>query len=468
MADPTLSGPSAGEPERAETNASLRSPLGGPFSGMFRALRHANFRNFLIGQGISVIGTWMQTTAMGWLVWRLTSSEEALGFFYFIGRIPALLVTPIAGVLADRYSRFRLVMWAQILQLAQAMVLAVMTLSGHEPLWALAVLAVLLGVFSAIDVPARQSFMIELVGRDDLANAIPLNSGVFNLARVIGPALAGGLVALIAKLTSIHPEGFCFLLNGVSYVAIIWQLVRMRLPRRVPEPRKGSVGDDLRQAFAFVRRHEAVRSILLYMAIVSAFGYAHSVVLPAVAKKVLGHDVGGFGVLLSASGLGAIFGAAFLARRIDIGGLGFGRVIAASGLMVGLGLILFSFSKTFWLSVALLVPAGAGMMVQSAASNTLLQQVTPDHLRGRVISFFSVVFLGLFPIGGLFMGWAAGQFGPLLAIRAGGIVCTVGGIVLLSRVSRIRTSIAELTEACAPSLQLGKSAPPSERPKQTP
>lgn len=414
--------------------------------GTFRALRHKNFRDFFIGQAISVVGTWMQITALSWLIWRLTNDEALLGIFNFISRIPAIVVTPIAGVLADRYSRHKLVVWAQILQMAQALALAALVIFGVEDLWTLGALAFMLGIFSAVDIPARQSFMIELVGREDLSNAIPLNSGAFNLARIIGPVVAGGLVGLFARFRLIHPEGFCFLVNGLTYIYVIYVLVRMRLPPRLFQPPVGSVRQNLAQAWKFILSHEAVLAVILYMAVVSMFGYAHSVILPAVATDVLGRRAGGFGILLGASGLGALFGALFLARRIDIKGTGYGRVISISGIVLGLGLALFSVSRSFWLSAALLVPAGAGMMVQSAATNTLLQQVVPDNLRGRVISFFSLFFVGLFPIGGLILGWLASWFGPLLPIFLGGAACTLGGVVLMSRLPSFRASVARLAQ----------------------
>jgi MFS family permease len=439
----------------------MESPL--RLGGTFRALRHKNFRNFFIGQAISVIGTWMQTTALGWLVWRLTYSEEMLGFFNFIGRIPAIIVTPLAGVLADRYSRHKMVLWAQILQMAQALALASLTLAGIEHLGVLGTLAFMLGIFSAIDIPARQSFLIQLVGREDLANAIPLNSGAFNLARVLGPVVAGALVALFARYELLHPEGVCFLINGLSYIIVIGALVRMKLAPPTFKRQSGSVGQNLAQAWRFVMEHEAVLLVLLYMAVVSMFGYAHSVILPAMTSEVLGKQAGGFGILLGASGLGALFGAIFLARRADLKGVGYGKVIASSGLVLGVALVLFSISKNFWLSAGLLVPAGAGMMVQSAATNTLLQQVTPDHLRGRIISFFSLFFVGIFPIGGLLLGWIAGAAGSPTAMLLGGGVCAIGALMLILRLPQFRESVERLTKLIEDS-EGGSTTP--EQPKE--
>lgn len=406
--------------------------------GTFRALAHKNFRDFCIGQSISLTGTWVQITALGWFIWELTGSPAMLGLIQFVARIPTLFFTPLAGVLADRYSRHRIVLLTQCFAMVQALALAALALSGRAEVWSVAALALLLGVITAFDVPARQSFAIELVGRRDLSNAIALNSFLFNFARIVGPPMAAGLVFL-------YSEGVCFAVNGLSYTIVIALLLRMRMAPRTYDLQKGGFFQSFNEGLKFATSNHAVRDVLLYMGLVAMLGYTHAAVLPAVAGDVLGREVGGFAWLLAASGLGAMVGALFLARYA--GALGYPRVIAFAGVMLGIGLVVFSFSRVFWLSVVLLFPAGAGMMIQSAATNTLLQQLVPDRMRGRVISLFSTVFLGSIPIGSLILGTLAERIGPLVAIRLGGIVCLGGGLVLVTRLKLIEASVRRLRES---------------------
>lgn len=407
-----------------------------PQGGTFRALRHRNFRDYFTGQAVSLIGTWVQTTAIAWLVWRLTGSNAQLGWINFIGRIPALFVSPVIGVFVDRHSRRALTILAQQLQMAQALMLALLTLGGWITIHWIEALSFLLGLCAALDVPARQALMIELVGKEDLPNAIPLNSGLFNLCRAIGPLIAGLFLGLGVS------EGICFLANGLSYVVVIWLLMRMDLPDKRFPRQEGNVAQHIGEALVFVRQHTAVRDSLLYMAIVGMFGYGHSVVLPSIADEVMGRDAGGFGILLGASGAGAILGAVYLAR----GALALqpGVRIVISGSILGASLILFSFTRTFWLATFLLVPAGAGMMVQSAVTNTLLQTVVPDHLRGRIMSFYSTVFLGLFPVGCLIIGFVAEKFGPMFSIRLAGCLCVGGAVILFARSRSFQASVDRL------------------------
>jgi len=415
--------------------------------GILRALRHPPYRAFFAGQSISLIGTWAQTTAMGWLVWRLTQSPAMLGLITFVGRIPALIFTPAAGVIADRYPRYRLVLMAQVLAMTQAMVLASIVLFGEPTLATLAWLAGALGIITAVDIPARHAFVIELVGKVDLANAIVLNSLIFNAARIIGPMVAGGVIWSLARwapetISDALPEGLCFLLNGLSYTVVIGLLLRIKLPRRSRPAAAGNAARDFAEALRFVGSRPALLDVLVYMGVVSTLGYTHAVIFPQVAQETFGHDAAGYSGLLSATGAGAFVGALALARGADI--LRSGRMIPLAGSTLGASLIVFSLTRRYEMALALMVLPGAAMLLQSTGTNAFIQLHVPDHFRGRVMGLFSVMFLGFYPIGSLLMGKLAEVLGPMSAIRLGGAVCLGGGLVLLARMPRIRASAEQL------------------------
>ncbi len=393
-----------------------------PRSGLpatLRALKHRNFQLFFGGQLISVTGTWMQTVALSWLVYRLTGSTLLLGTVGFASQIPILLVAPLGGTMADRHDRQRIVIGTQVASMVLAFVLAALTLTGKVQVWHILVLATLLGVANAFDIPARQAFLGDMVGKEDLMNAIALNSTLFNGARILGPAVAGVLVATIG-------EGWCFFANAVSYVAVIVGLMMMRVRRPVQKPPSGSPLTHILEGFRFVAHTRPIRAILLLLGLVSLVAMPYTVLMPVFADRILHGGARGLGILMSATGVGALLAALALASRTRVRGLGRWVAYACGGF--GVALILFASSRSFWLSAALLVPAGFCMMLQMASSNTLVQTMAPDHLRGRVMSVYSMMFMGLAPFGALMGGALADRLGAPLTVAMGGVAC-VGGAV---------------------------------------
>ena len=378
---------------------------------------------------VSFTGTWMQSTAQSWLIYRLTGSPWLLGLVAFAGQVPIFLFAPVGGVLADRHSRHRLIILTQVLSMAQALVLAALTLSNQVTVGAVITLALLLGMINAIDLPTRQSFMVELVTKEDLMNAIALNSSMINGARIVGPALAGLIVAWVG-------EGFCFLFNGLSYVAIIAGLLAMKVGGREVKKPAGSALSDLKEGFLYTRRTRTVRAVLLLVAFVSIFGLSYIVLMPIFAEEILRGGARSLGTLLSAAGLGALGGALTLAARREVQGLG--RVVAASVAALGLLLVMFSFSRSLFLSAALLVPIGFTLMLQMSASNTLLQTMVPDRLRGRVMSFYSMSLMGMAPFGSLLAGGVAARLGATGTIRLGGALCLLGALVFGLRLPALK------------------------------
>lgn len=407
-----------------------------PRTRALRALQHDNFRHFYEGQAISLIGTWVQNTALSWLVWRTTHSATKLALITFGMQIPNLILAPMAGALADRYSRHRMVIVTQIMLMLQALGLATCVLLGHHEFAILMAFALMIGVCVSFDIPARQSLVIELAGREDLPNAIALNSLLFNCARAIGPAIAGPLLVFFS-------EGWFFLVNGLSYIVVIGLLFKMKLKPRVMHPRRGNLVQNVVEALSFVRRYTAIRDTLLNVSFISLFGIPHMVILPAVAERALGStDPTGYSMLMTASGTGAVIGA-FLLARGSIDGKS-ARAIPVAGFAFGAALLCFSFSRVLWLSMLLLIPAGITLMAQTVGTNTFIQSLVPDRFRGRVMSFYAMMFLGILPLGSLLMGSLADRIGPLLAIRIGACVVLGGSLFLLSRLKKTHASMEEL------------------------
>jgi MFS family permease len=402
---------------------------------VLRALAHRDFRLFIGGQLVSLIGTWMQGVAQSWLVYRLTGSSVLLGLVGFVGQIPVLLLSPLGGSLADARSRHRIIIVTQAVAMLLASALAGLTLAGRVQLWHIFALAGLLGVVNAFDIPARQSFLVQLVGRDDLMNAIALNSSMFNAARIVGPAIAGVLVAAVG-------EGWCFFLNGVSYLAVLAGLLLMH-PKPQPDRPKGETPlGRIVEGFVFVARTAPIRTILLLLGLVSLAGVPYSVLMPIFADRILHAGARGLGILMGASGCGALLGALTLASRREVRGLG--RWIMWATAAFGGGLIAFALCRHFWLSTALLVPVGFAMIVQTASSNTLVQAMVPDELRGRVMAVYSMMFMGMAPFGALLAGLVAGRYGAPAAVAAGGLACIAGAIALGLRLPELRVSAREL------------------------
>jgi MFS family permease len=383
-----------------------------------RALRHRNFQLFFSGQLISLTGTWMQSVAQAWLVYSMTKSALLLGTVGFASQIPVFLVAPFGGITADRVNRQRLVIATQTASMILAGILAWLTLTHRVHVWHIFLLAGLLGVVNAFDIPGRQSFLIDMVGKEDLMNAIALNSSMFNGARVIGPAVAGILVARIG-------EGWCFAANAISYIAVLIGLLLMKV-RSVPRISNRSPIEDIIEGFRWVNRTKIIRSLLLLIGVVSLVGMPYTVLMPVFADKILHGGARGLGILMGATGVGALFGALTLAAKTGIKGLG--RWVTITCATLGISLFLFSFSTSFWLSAALLLPCGYSMMLQMACSNTLIQTIVPDHLRGRVMSLYSMMFMGMAPFGAFFGGALANRIGAPMTVAVGGIACVLGAI----------------------------------------
>ncbi len=424
MADPVQT-----TPETARTSSGAQPPA------LLRALRHRNFQLFFGGQLISLTGTWMQMVAQSWLVYRLTGSALLLGTVGFAGQIPVFLLAAAGGTVADRHNRHRVVIAAQASAMLLALVLAGLTLAGRVQVWQIVLLAALLGVVNAFDIPARQAFLVEMVGKEDLMNAIALNSSMFNGARVVGPAVAGLLVASIG-------EGWCFFANGISYLAVIAGLLLMKLaPQRVAD-RSASPLDHIAEGFRFAWRTEPIRALLLLIGLVSVVGMPYTVLMPIFADQILHGGPRGLGLLMGATGVGALAGALVLAARAGLTGLGRWVVLSSAGF--GASLILFSFSRWFWLSFVLLLPAGFAMMLEMAVSNTLIQAMVPDHLRGRVMAVYSMMFMGMAPMGALGAGVVAQKLGAPWTVAIGGAVCLVGAGIFARRLPGLRTQAQQL------------------------
>ncbi len=403
-----------------------------------RAFRHRNYRLFFGGQLISLTGTWMQSVAESWLVYRLTGSSALLGVSAFASQIPVFLFATIGGTVADRADRHRILVATQTASMILPFILAVLTLTHHVRVWHVFVLAACLGVINAFDIPARQAFVMDMVGREDLVNAIALNSSMVNGARVVGPSIAGLLVAAVG-------EGWCFLLNAISYIAVIVGLLLMRVEQPARPPRERSPWDETIEGFRFVARTAPVRALLLLLGMVSFAGMPYAVLMPVFAESILHGGPKALGVLMGCSGAGALAGALTLATRNGIQGLG--RWVMTAAAAFGASLILFSLSRTFWLSAVLLVPVGASMMVQMASSNTLIQSMSPNALRGRVMAVYSMMFMGMAPFGALWAGAVAERIGAPYTVAVGGCVCIAGAIVFGLRLPTLRGEARQLIVA---------------------
>jgi MFS family permease len=397
---------------------------------IFRALSHRNYRLFFGGQSISLIGTWMQQIAMSWLVYRLTHSAFLLGIVGFTGRIPTFLFAPLAGVLVDRWSRHRLLVITQILSTMQALILAFLVLTGMITVWHIIFLSLFLGFVNAFDVPVRQSFVVDMVEKEEhLGNAIALNSSMATSARLFGPSIAGILIATVG-------EGMCFLLNGLSFLAVIAALLAMKIPRRKREMQNRQVIQGLKEGFSYAFGFAPIRSLLLLLGLVSLMGMPYQVLMPIFAGKILHGGPHTLGFLMAASGCGALTGTIYLASRKGVRGLG--RIIVISSSLFGIGLITFSLSRVFWLSLLFMLLTGFGMMVQMASSNTVLQTIVEEDKRGRVMSFYAMAFMGMVPFGSLLAGSLANNIGAPYTVMIGGIACIFGSVMFAKKLPSLR------------------------------
>lgn len=401
-----------------------------PGPRLLRALRHRNYRLFFGGQSVSLIGTWITRIATSWLVYRLTGSALLLGVVGFCGQIPTLLLSPVAGVLVDRHDRHRILVITQVLSALQSLALALLALPGIITVGEILFLQVVQGVINAFDTPARQSFIVDMIDdRSDLPNAIALNSSMVNGSRIIGPSIGGVIIAAVG-------EGWCFMIDAISYVAVIASLIAMHVEKKPPREQNTRVVEELRAGFLYVAQSVPMRSALLLLALVSTMGMPYTVLMPAIASGVLHGGSHTLGFLMTASGLGALAGALYLASRSSV--LGLGRAMVLATIAFGIGLVGFSLSRVVWLSLLLLPIVGGGMMVETASTNTILQTIVEERMRGRVMSFYTMAFLGTAPLGSLLAGVAADRIGAPMTILFGGIACVAAGGWFATRLPSIR------------------------------
>ena len=404
----------------------------------FRALKHRNFQLFFAGQLVSLIGTWMQSTAQLWLVYKMTNSAALLGFFGFANQIPILFLASLGGYVGDRYNRHLGVIWTQTAALILSFVLAALTLLGVVRVWEIILIGFFAGIVNAFDVPIRQSFLIQMVGKEDLPNAIALNSSIFNSARVVGPAIAGFAITWVG-------EGWCFFLNGISFLAVIIALLMMRLKKFEPRVSKDSPLQNFVQGFRFAMSDRPIRSVLLLLSLMSFLGMQYSVFMPIFARDILHVGPSRFGWLMSSAGIGAVIGALHFAARTNYKGLV--ESIAATSATFALGLMFFSQSRIFWFSTAMLLIVGFSATSLMAATNTIVQSRVPDELRGRIMAVYATMFLGVQPLGALIAGGMAKRIGAPHALTAAGSICLIGSLIFLFRVVMRMDPGQESTEA---------------------
>ena len=422
-----------GSAETIEPPAAAEQRIEHRASHAWRALRHRNFQLFVGGQSISLIGTWMTRVATGWLVYRLTGSALLLGTVSFAGQIPTFLLAPFAGVWVDRLDRRQVLVWTQTLAMVQSLLLAALTLSGRVTVhWVLALSAVQ-GIINAFDMPGRQAFLVQMVeDRRDLGNAIAINSSMVNMARLIGPSLAGLVIAASS-------EGWCFLIDGISYLAVIASLLMMRVHIRAINRSSASMLHELHEGWNYVSRFVPIRTILSLFALVSLMGMPFVVLMPIFAARVLHGGPHTLGFLMGAMGSGALVAALSLAARRSV--LGLGRVIAVSAAVFGLGLIGFGLSQVFWLSMVMMLVAGFGMMQGMAASNTIIQTIVSEDMRGRVMSYYTIAFVGMSPFGSLLAGAMAHAAGAPRTVILNGAVVLLGAAWFVVRLPAVRRAI---------------------------
>jgi MFS family permease len=400
--------------------------------GLTRALAHRNYRLFFSGQSISLVGTWITRVATSWLVYRHTHSALLLGVVGFWGQIPSLVIAPFAGVFVDRWDRHKILVWTQVLSALQSLALAILALTNTITVAWIIILQVAQGIINAFDTPARQSFVVQMVDDPaDLPNAIALNSTMVNASRIIGPSIGGIIIAAVG-------EGWCFMIDAISYVAVIGSLLAMRVEPK-PIRVRGAMLDELRAGFKYVTGFAPVRTALTLLAIVATMGMPYTVLMPIIATNVLHGGAHTLGFLMTASGAGAVVGALYLASRQSV--IGLGRVMMFATMAFGAGLVVFGLTRVFWLALLVLPFVGGGMMVEMASTNTILQTITEEHLRGRVMAFYTMAFLGTAPIGSLIAGIAASRIGASNTIILGGVACIMGGIWLALRLPSIRAQV---------------------------
>jgi len=400
---------------------------------IFRALKYRNFRLFFIGQGISIVGTWMQQVAMGWLVYRLTSSPLLLGVVAFASQIPMFALTPLAGVMSDRLDRRRMIIFTQILSMIQALLLAFLTLTGAIAVWHIIVLGIFLGCINSFDIPSRQSFIVEMVEKkENLANAIALNSLMFNAARLVGPSIAGIIIGIAG-------EGVCFLLNGISFIAAIWALYSMNIRPRKVHGQDSHILEGLKEGLRYAYASLPIRFILTLLGVVSLMGMSYVVLMPVFAKDILKGGPSTFGLMMASAGVGALFATVYLAPRKNI--LRIAGMIPVFSSIFAVGLIAFSLSRALWLSLLLLAFTGFGIMAHMASSNIILQTIVDDDKRGRIMSLYAMAFIGVAPFGSLLTGGLASRIGATNTLIAGGFLCILASAIFAKKIPRMVSMI---------------------------
>ena len=416
----------------ASTPGAAAAP-GPGLSHAWRALRHRNFRLFFGGQSISLIGTWMTRVATSWLVYRLTKSSLLLGLVGFAGQIPTFLLAPLAGVIVDRIDRRKVLVWTQVLAMVQSLAMAWLTLSHRINIAEVLVLSAMQGVINAFDMPGRQSFMIRMVeDRADLSNAIAINSSMVNVARLLGPSLAGLLIAATS-------EGWCFLIDGVSYIAVIASLLMMRVAHEAPLYQGTTMVEQLRQGWVYVADSVPIRNILLLFSVVSLMGWPFMVLMPVFAAQVLHGGAHTLGFLMGAVGVGSLGSALSLVLRRSVRGLL--KMIPIAAAVFGVGLVCFGLSHNLWLSLPMMLITGYGMMQGTTASNTILQTLVDEQMRGRVMSYYTMAFVGMAPFGSLLAGTLAHTIGAPRTVIISGVACMIGSLWFWSRMTAVRAEM---------------------------
>lgn len=437
------------------------------FARLSRALRHRNYRLFFVGQGVSLIGTWLTRVALGWWVYRLTGSELVLGVTSFAAQIPTFLLAPFGGVVVDRYDRHRILVVTQALAMLQSVLLTLLALSSRQSVPLILALATFQGLINAFDTPARQAFLVEMVEtKDDLPNAIALNSSMVNGARLLGPSVAGVLIAAFG-------EAGCFAIDSVSYLGVLASLLAMRLPQKLRKVEARPVLLELTNGVRYVAREPALSKVLLVVALTSLTGAPYTTLMPVFAGEILGGGPYTLGFLMAGAGLGAVTGAVWLAGRPNV--LGLDRAVAAAVSTFGAALMAFALSRELWLSLPLVVVAGGGMMVALASSNTIVQTIVDEDKRGRVMSLYTMAFFGMVPFGALAFGSLAARIGAPWALFVGGALTTSGGLAFARALPSLRHHTRPIYErlgiiAVAPSgaATLAPKASPPERPTVSP
>ncbi len=409
------------------------SQRSGGLRNVFRALRHRNYRLFSAGQCISLVGTWMQYIAVSWLVYRLTNSAFMLGLVGFVGQLPTFVISPLAGVLGDRHNRRRMLIKIQSLAMLQAAILAFLVLSHQIQIWQIIALSAFLGIINSFDMTIRQAFTVELLDdREDLGNAIALNSTMLNAARLIGPSIAGLLIVSVG-------EGICFLLNAISYIAVIASLLVMRIPEGKVVAASRRILAELKEGFSYAANFPPIKWILLVLSLVSLMGVSYQTLLPVFTREIFQGGANMMGFFMTMAGFGALGGAIFLAARKNVRGLA--KIIAWTAGLFGLTLMAFAFSRAYWLSMGILLVSGFGMMVHMAACNTILQTIVEEDKRGRIMSFYTMAFLGMMPFGSLLAGGLAMWIGVSYTLALEGFFCVLGAFYFASKLPLIRAKI---------------------------